>query len=69
MEATCKPEDGDDVTTYKCYKRIARILRKIGAHEDKNQEETLALFERDFDNYLAKLQERDIEDRTKRSGV
>ena len=60
-------DDGDKVSTWKCYKRTAAILRKISAHVDMNQEDTLDLFAREFDNYLARLQAKDLEDRKRRA--
>jgi hypothetical protein len=56
-------EDDDKVSTWKGRKRVLKILRLISAHLDLNQEDTLDLFEREFDNYLARLQAKDLEDR------
>jgi hypothetical protein len=63
---TPKTDDGDRVTTWKCYKRTAAILRKLSAYLDMNQEDTLEQFARDFDNALARLQAKDLEDRKRR---
>lgn len=55
-------------TTWKVREKIARILRKIQAYAGGNQEAVLDLFEKEFDDHLAMLQARDIEDRKRRSG-
>lgn len=56
-----QPVEGPDgVTTWKCYQRIAKTLRLIGAHMNLKQEAVLELFEEEFENYLVILQAQDM---------
>lgn len=58
--------DDDKDTTWKLRGRVAAVLRKIQGHLRRNQQDTIELFMKDFENYLARLQERDMKDRLRK---
>lgn len=49
------PDDDTVVTTVKARKRVARIVRQIGAHQDINQEDVLDIFAPQMEEYLHNL--------------
>lgn len=52
-------DTGDEITTYKVYKRDAKLLSKIGAMLDMAQQDTIAHFRREFENLLLTLMARE----------
>lgn len=62
------PPNDTEVTTWKCYQRVASMLRLIGSHLNLKQEAVLDLFADDIENYLITLQSQDLAERKRRKG-
>ena len=59
-QAESAAETDDQVTTVKARQAIARLIRKIGALREINQEEVLDLFREQFEAHLSKLIEQQM---------
>lgn len=49
-------EDDGNLTSVKCYRRLARIITMLGQHKDKSQQEVMELYSKLFeDDLLAEM--------------